>query len=202
MAFAARELMEPLLLDIPTELTTGRLRLRAPRAGDSSMIFPLVRQSLAELKPWMPWATDDYDLPACETWVRRAAGEFGPRKQLQFLIFAEADDGPQYVGTVGAHEFRWDVIEAEIGYWLGTPFVGRGYMTEAVAALAAMLTGPAVGASRLVVQADAANTRSRRVAERCGFTLEATFRHHRRNPAGQLADGCLYALVPQSGNEP
>ncbi len=52
--------MEPLLLDFPTELTTDRLTLRQPRAGDGAVIFPTVAASLAELKRWMPWAGDGY----------------------------------------------------------------------------------------------------------------------------------------------
>ena len=53
------EKTNPILLDIPQELTGERLVLRVPRAGDSVMVWPSVRDSLKELKIWMPWATDD-----------------------------------------------------------------------------------------------------------------------------------------------
>ncbi len=74
--------MEPLLIDVPTEIATARLRLRVPRAGDGAAVTPLVRASLAELKPWMPSANDGYDDDAGEAWCRRAAGQFLLRQTL------------------------------------------------------------------------------------------------------------------------
>jgi hypothetical protein len=52
--------VEPLMLDFPPEITTERLLLRAPRFGDGKRVCATVRSSLAELKPWMIWATDAY----------------------------------------------------------------------------------------------------------------------------------------------
>ena len=182
--------MDPLLLDIPTEIATDRLRLWVPRAGDGAAVTPLVRASLAELKPWMRWATDGYAEADGEVWARRSAGNFLLRQHLTYLITADG----ACVGTVGLHDLRWDASECEVGYWLGTAFMGRGYMTEAVRAVVDLATGT-LGAARVVLQADAANGRSRRVAERCGFTLEGTFRRQRRDTAGELADWCVYALV-------
>ena len=182
--------MEPLLLDIPSELTTARLRLRVPRPGDGATVTPLVRASLAELKPWMPWATDGYAERDGEVWSRRMAGRFLLRQEVPFLIY----DGERHVGNVGLFDFRWDVPQCEVGYWLGTPFVGRGYMAEAVRAVVD-LAFATVGVRRVVLQCNAANGRSRRTAERAGFSLEGVRRQCERDPAGELADACLYAVV-------
>jgi ribosomal-protein-serine acetyltransferase len=183
---------EPLLLDVPTEITTDRLRLRVPRAGDGAIIIPTVRASLAEMKPWLPWATDAYDAAGCEAWCRGAAAKFLGRSEFHFLVFTAA--GNEYVGTAGLMRFRWDVPACEIGYWLGTPHVGRGYASEAVMALTGLAMG-VLSAARVEIRADAANGRSRRVAERCGYALEGTLRKWGRNVRGQLADECVYALV-------
>ncbi len=42
------------------ELHTERLLLRVPHAGDGPMVTASVRESLTELKQWMPWASDSY----------------------------------------------------------------------------------------------------------------------------------------------
>ena len=183
--------MEPLLLDMPTEIATDRLRLRVPRAGDGAVVAPTVLASLPQLKPWLPWATDAYDGTSAELWARRAAGQFLLRQQFQFLIFTAAGE---HVGNVGLFNLRWDVPEGEIGYWLGTPFVGRGYMAEAVAAVVAMAFD-ALSAERVVIRCEAVNGRSRRVAERCGFALDGTLRRWGRDTAGRLGDECVYSKL-------
>jgi RimJ/RimL family protein N-acetyltransferase len=58
--------------------------------------------------------------------------------------------------------------EAEIGYWLGVPFWGRGYATEAVRALIDHAFGE-LGHDALVSGARVSNPASRRVLEKCGF---------------------------------
>ncbi len=97
-------------------------------------------------------------------------------------------------GVVGLVNARWDVPEVEVGYWMGTPFVGRGYMTEATAAVVAMALAD-LAAERVVIKCEAANGRSRRAAERCGFDLDGTLRHAGRDTAGRLSDECVYARL-------
>ena len=48
---------------------------------------------------------------------------------------------------------------------------------------------------RVELITDAHNTASRRVAERCGFTLEGVLRHERRGADGTLRDTCIYARL-------
>jgi RimJ/RimL family protein N-acetyltransferase len=49
---------------------------------------------------------------------------------------------------------------------------------------------------RVELITDEDNERSRRVAERCQFTLEAVLRNERRAPAGDLRSTCIYARFP------
>jgi RimJ/RimL family protein N-acetyltransferase len=57
---------------------------------------------------------------------------------------------------------------AELGYWLGVPFWGRGYATEAVRAVIDYGFG-ALGYEVLHSGARVSNPASRRVLEKCGF---------------------------------
>ncbi|MBQ1821371.1 MAG: GNAT family N-acetyltransferase [Clostridia bacterium] len=74
-----------------------------------------------------------------------------------------------YIGYVQAVPLGED--EWELGYHLGERYRGKGYCTEAVRAfLPAILSALHLSRMRGVCLAD--NAASRRVMERCGFTLE------------------------------
>jgi ribosomal-protein-serine acetyltransferase len=184
--------MNPLLLDIPGELRSDRLLLRVPRAGDGAIVYPSVRESLAELKPWMPWATDDYNEQGCEEWCRRAAAEFLSRKQAQFLIFPLGQ--ARHVGTIGAHDFNWEIPSGEIGYWLRTADSGRGMMTEAVLLVLKMLR-EVLHVRRVQIRSDEQNFKSRAVAERAGFQLEGILRKDCVATGGRLRNTCVYSWI-------
>lgn len=183
--------MEPLLIEVPGEFRTARLVLRTPRAGDGVTILPAVRESLAELKVWMPWATDNYGSDDAELWCRRSAANFLTREVLAFLIFLE--DG-EHVGNTSLFNINWDVPRFEIGYWLATRHWGRGIMTEAVGALFT-LACETLGAARVEIRCEAGNERSSRVAERCGFQLEGVLRRDKRGTDGTLRDMRVYARL-------
>jgi ribosomal-protein-serine acetyltransferase len=184
--------MNPVLLDIPTELSSKRLTLRTPRTGDGPLIFPSVQESLAELKQWMPWATDDYDERGAEEWCRKAAADFLARKQLQFLIFSKAAGG--HLGNVGAFDFKWEIPSCEIGYWLRTSHTGSGFMTEAVGTLANMLM-QTLKFRRVQIRTDERNQKSRRVAELAGFQLEGILRQDSLATGGGLRDTCIFSRI-------
>jgi RimJ/RimL family protein N-acetyltransferase len=63
-------------------------------------------------------------------------------------------------------------VSAEIGYWLGEPFWGRGIASEALAAVTAYAIA-AHGLTRVFALPFASNAVSARVLEKCGYVLEA-----------------------------
>ena len=180
-----------LLLDVPTELKTERLFLRAARSGDGAIGCPVTRELLPELKQWMPWATDAYSLEDAESWFRKAVANFHLRKEFHFLIFLHNDE---YLGNCGLFAFDWNIPKCEIGYWLRTSHTGKGYMTEAVNALTA-LAMESLKVERVELRTDDLNERSNRVAERSGFQLEGTLHNDFRYPDGRLRNTRVYAKV-------
>ncbi len=53
-----------------------------------------------------------------------------------------------------------------------------------------------MGANRLEIRCDPRNVRSRRVAERAGYKLEAELRREQVGPDGNLRDTLIYVLFP------
>lgn len=85
-------------------------------------------------------------------------------------------------------------VSAEIGYWLGEKYWGRGICTEALCAL----TNYAIeshGLTRIFALPFAHNAASCRVLEKAGYALEG---HLRRSAIkdGQIRDQKLYAFIP------
>lgn len=82
----------------------------------------------------------------------------------------------ELIGAVGL--FGMDRGEkSEIGYWMGQPFWGRGWMTEVVTTLcsAAFAT---YDLRRIFGQVFSTNPASQRVLEKSGFTREGVLRNH------------------------
>jgi ribosomal-protein-alanine N-acetyltransferase len=111
-------------------------------------------------------------------YTKRDAREYlrSIRHRTPETMFALAVNG-EAVGGIG-FVLRGDVerVSAEIGYWLGEPFWGRGIATEALVAI----TRYAVdmhGLMRVFAVPFAWNTASCRVLEKAGYTLEARLRN-------------------------
>ena len=126
--------VDPILLDFPDEFESARLTIRSPRPGDGPALRDALADSLEELRIWLPWA--DGPLPTeeeCEKSVREAHVQFLSRQDLRLHLYLRGTN--IQVGGSGLHRIDWNVPKFEIGYWLRTPHVGRGLMTEAVAAI-------------------------------------------------------------------
>jgi [ribosomal protein S5]-alanine N-acetyltransferase len=89
---------------------------------------------------------------------------------------------------------------AEIGYWLGEPFWGRGIAAEALR-LVSVYAFARCNVLRLFALPFADNERSMRVLEKAGYTREAILRASSVK-FGEPRDQALYALVNQSWRLP
>ncbi len=182
----------PILLDIPELFESERLTIRAPRWGDGPAVNEAIAESLAELRPWMPWAQEAPTVDATEANVRAARLHFLERTDLRLQLVHTASG--RFVGGSGLHRIDWAVRKFEIGYWIRTSEAGRGYASEAVAAITAYAARE-LAAERVEIRCDSRNERSRRVAERNGFTLEGTLRSERVDVSGAPCDALVFAKV-------
>jgi len=114
------------------------------------------------------------------------------REDLWLLLFLKGTH--TLVGGSGLHRIDWDVPRFEIGYFVRQRFAGQGYITEAVRGIA-HFAFETLGARRVEIHCDERNERSRRVAERAGFELEATLRNHSVAPDGRLRDTLIYVRL-------
>ncbi len=188
--------VDPLLLDIPERLDGERTVLLAPRAGLGAEMAVVITQSLAHLRPWMPWAQDAPSAESAELVVRRMQADFIARRDLCFQIYARRPDGSagRLLGGTGLHRIDWAVRKFEVGYWIRPEAAGQGHVSEAVRLLTVLAFGP-LDARRVEIRCDTRNTRSRAVAERCGFALEGVLRCDSLGVDGRPRDTCVYAQV-------
>jgi len=151
--------MEP-----PEMVEAGRVVLKRWEPQWADEATAAVRESLAELKAFLPWAKDDYDTGAARAFIETSLDKWAGGTEFNYAIFTTIGD---LVGAIGLMT-RMGPGVVEIGYWTRTPQAGRGYMTAAVDALTRVaLTLP--GVERAAIRHDAANVASAAVATKAGF---------------------------------
>jgi RimJ/RimL family protein N-acetyltransferase len=109
-------------------------------------------------------------------------------------FFAIECDG-RIMGGIG-YVLRTDVerVAAEIGYWLGVQYWGRGIATAAVRAVTQHAFTAHPELTRLFAVPFASNPASARVLEKAGYTLEGKLRCSAIKD-GQVLDQWMYAYL-------
>jgi 4a-hydroxytetrahydrobiopterin dehydratase len=149
----------------PETIDAGELVLKRWQPEWADEAVAAVRESLPELKPFLPWAGDDYDAAASHAFITTSLSGWDEGREFNYAILTTAGD---LVGSIGLMT-RMGPGVLEIGYWTRTSSAGRGYMTAAVNAVAGVaLTLP--GIDRVAIRHDAANAASAAVAAKAGFT--------------------------------
>jgi len=169
--------------------------LRAPMMGDYVAWAELRALSRDHLTPWEPvWQRDELSRSSYRRRVRHYQREAREDLGYAFLIFAEVDD--KLVGGLTLSNIRRGVTQAGVlGYWIGKPFSGRGYMTEAVRA-AVGFAFDTLHLHRLEAATMPNNAASIRVLEHNGFRREG-FARRLLKINGAWEDHVLHALVAE-----
>lgn len=182
----------PLLSVIPESFETERLLIRAPLPGDGAAVNHAIRDSIDELRPWMPWAQAVPSVEQSEENILQAQQKFLDRTDLRLLLIHK--ETGQLIGSSGLHRIDWTVRAFEIGYWVRSTEARHGYITEAVRGIARYAIDE-LGANRIEIRCDARNIRSENVARRSGFTLEGILRNEKRGMDGTLRNTLLFSRV-------
>src|SRR5712691_9364762 len=151
--------------------------LRMPQMADFTEWARLRAESRAFLTPWEPtWPADDLTRGAFRRRLKRYADDQRSDLAYAFLVFRSDDDA--MIGGLTLANIRRGVAQAgAIGYWIGAPFAGKGYMTAAVRALVPFCFGT-LRLHRLEAACIPANTASTRLLEKTGFQREGYARSY------------------------
>ena len=126
-------------------------------------------------------------------WIAGHAGEFERGEGAAFAVRRRQDE--TLVGCVGVKiDRRHD--RGEIGYWIGCPYWGQGYATEAAGACAAFAFDH-FDLHKLVAVRDPANPASGKVLEKIGMTREGE-RRGQLKKAGVYLDTVEYGLLRET----
>ena len=179
-------------MDTNIQLTDGVLLLRPPRPGDAPAITAAVRESLAELHPWMDWATQVYDESAASRWLVFTQLAWEHASGFQFVV-TDAKTG-EYIGNCGIDGVNEKYRFCNIGYWVRTSRTKQGVASRAVR-LAARFAFQTVGLVRAEIVIAAGNIASQRAAQKAGAHYEGLLLN-RMVVRTDVYDAAMYSLTP------
>ncbi|HYK04222.1 MAG TPA: GNAT family protein [Thermoanaerobaculia bacterium] len=166
-------------------LRTSRLILRPFQDTDA----PAVQRLASAREVALNTLTVPHPYPdgAAEAWIVAQRDEFENGMLHNFAAAA----GEELIGSIGLM-MKGERI-AEIGYWIGVPYWGRGYASEAAAEL--IRHGfEDLGLERIYAGYYARNEASGRVLQKLGMVYEGTMRRHVCK-WGEYLDVVCYGLL-------
>jgi RimJ/RimL family protein N-acetyltransferase len=143
------------------------------------------------LGPAIPWP---YREPDAREFVEQIAPRGWAAGTDAAFAVLDATTGA-LLASVGLHDLDGRDGIARVVFWCAASARGRGVATSAVRA-ACRWGFAALGLGRIEWYAEVGNTASRRVAEKAGFTMEATLRSRLVRRDGSRADAWLARLLP------
>ncbi len=142
---------------LPDTITTKRLVLRTPNLTDSPELQRLANDKhIYNMLARLPHPYTHADAVNFITNIARTKIEH------DYAIITKTDD---LIGVAGLN-LNQD-LSLELGYWLGRPFWGKGYATQAVQAI--VQAASKTGYTEIFARAKSSNSGSIRVLEKSGF---------------------------------
>jgi RimJ/RimL family protein N-acetyltransferase len=179
-------------MPLNTNLTDGVILMRPFRFADAEETFAAVRESLADLKPWMSFAHDGYSIQETKDFIRITRARWQEGTLFAFAI-TDAKTGSILGGCSLSHIHPVYHL-CNLGYWVRTSRRGEGIAVRATR-LAARYAFEQVGLIRVEVVMAVGNMASRRVAEKAGAHYEGIL-HNRMVVGREIYDAHMYSLIP------
>lgn len=135
-------------------------------------VYALIDSNREHISEFLPWLTPNYNRESYDQYVALARKGFARQTEYGTIIYYQG----QPAGAIGLHiQNHGSSSGAEIGYWLGKEFTGKGIMTRAVASLLDFAFGT-LDIHRVFIRCATTNTASCAIPKRLGFQHEGMMR--------------------------
>ena len=145
------------------------LSIALPEHQMAKELTALVIKNLDRLKPWMPWATDDYSIDMCRGFIKRSLDAFAENGRFEGIIVLDQ----QPIGTIGFHNYDTIHRNAHIGYWIDKDFEGQGIVSRCCSSLIDHLFND-LDLNRVQINCNIENTRSRSIPDGSVSSVKAS----------------------------
>jgi RimJ/RimL family protein N-acetyltransferase len=168
-------------------LSSARLVLRPFSTADAPVVCKLVQErEIASTTLNIPHPYED---GMAEAWI---ATQEPAWLRGEIATFAVTEPSEGIVGAIGL-TIELPHQRAEAGYWIGLPFWGRGYATEALSAIIAFGFSQ-LNLNRIHASHMTRNPASGRVMIKAGMRFEGSLRQHVMK-WGKFEDLASYAIL-------
>jgi len=172
----------------PITLSTPRLTLRFLNEADITAAYEIFSHpEVMRYWSYPAWT----ERSQAQEWLINVQEGYRTGNALQLGVERNADH--ILIGTCTLYQFHVASRRAEIGYALGRPYWGSGYMQEALKALL-RYAFQTLDLNRLEADIDPRNLASASVLERLGFVKEGLLRE-RWIVNEEVSDTALYGLL-------
>jgi ribosomal-protein-alanine N-acetyltransferase len=154
------------------ELTTERLRLRAPALDDAAALLTVLGDPAVTRYHNVPTLAT---VPEARALLERLGQRYAARETIRWAI--ELVEHGEMIGTVGLLRFDLEHRRAELGYEIARRWWGRGLAPEAAGAVV-RYGFAGLGLHRIEAGVLPGNHASVRVLEKLGFREEGTRRDY------------------------
>jgi RimJ/RimL family protein N-acetyltransferase len=179
-------------MDANIQLSDNIILLRRAGSTDLPQIIEAVQESLAELHPWLDWATNGYDEAAAQRWLEHVELAWDHSSSFHFVIIDIISS--QFTGICTLDGIDHQARRCNIGYWVRTSRAGQGMASRAVR-LAATFAFQTLGLASAEIVIAAPNIASQRAAQKAG----ALFQGRLPKPVvvrTETHEAVLYVLKP------
>lgn len=145
-----------------------------------------------EVSRWMSSIPYPYSLQDAKTWLRKKVKIQKEKKPncINFVIVIENE----VVGAIGLEHYI-PGHKAEVGYWLGKKYWGKGLMSEVLKAVVEFAFKK-LKLKRIEANIYEPNIGSIKVCEKNGFKLEGKMRNYGKKN-NKLVNAFSYSIIPE-----
>lgn len=170
------------------------IELRSIEPHDAEELNALIEDSKSHIKRWSAWLKDDRTIENTHEFIKSNLKRFADGEGFGVGIFYQN----KMVGQIEYNYIDLKNRKTEIGYWLGEPFQGNGFVTKSCRAMIDHAFNE-LKLNRVELRCAVENPKSCKIAERLGFKNEGIIRQCELLH-GTFYDYVIYGLLAEEWN--
>ncbi|QNO15713.1 GNAT family N-acetyltransferase [Alkalicella caledoniensis] len=168
------------------------IKLKLLEKHHGKELYDLIENNRSYLEHWLEFAKVLNSTSDCERFIVKALNKFSQGFEVHMGIWVEHT----LVGAICIINIDKNCKKAELGYYLGEQYQGKGYVTKSLKSVINSLFNERK-LNRLEIRCAAENTKSINIAEKLGFSLEGKLEKAEMYN-GRFHDLMIYGLIEKN----